>query len=80
MPKVFITARRTVGIPETKNAAHKSLVDPCKVLLPPLHTKLGPMQCLVKVLDRNGPEFSFLCAKFPRCSMEKIRAGVFSCP
>ena len=42
--------------------------------------KLGPMQCFVKALDRNGPEFSFFFAKFPRCSMEKIKAGVFSCP
>lgn len=80
MSKAFATARRTVSTPETKNAAHQPLVDPCKVLLPSLHIKLGPMKCFVKALDRTGPESSFLCAKFPRWGMEKIKAGVFSCP
>ena len=78
--KTFTTARRSVGTPETKKAAHQPLVDPCNVLLAPLHIKLGPMQCFVKALDRNGPQFSSLCAKFPRCSKENIKAGVFSWP
>jgi hypothetical protein len=63
--------------PGTKNVAHQPLVDPCKVLLPPLHIKLGIIKNYVKTLDRNGAAFSFLCEKFPRLSMERIKAGVF---
>jgi hypothetical protein len=63
VPKVFTTARRT-----------QSLVDPCKVLLPFPHIKLGLMKNFVKVLERNGPAFSFLCEKFPRLNTMKIKA------
>jgi hypothetical protein len=63
--------------PGTKNVAHQPLVEPCKLLLPPLHINLGLIKNFVKALDRNGPAFSFLYAKFPRLSTEKIKAGVF---
>jgi len=61
----------------TKNIAHQPLVDPRKVLLPPPYIKLGLMKNSVKTLDRNGTAFSFMCEKFPRHSVEKIKAGVF---
>jgi len=64
----------------TKNIAHQPLVDPRKVLLPPLYIKLGLMNNSVKTLDRNGTAFSFMCEKFPRHSVEKIKAGVFIGP
>jgi hypothetical protein len=84
MPEVFITARtgplHKSHIPGTKSIAHQPLGDPCKVLLPPLHIKLGLMKYFMKALDRNGPAFSFLCEKFPRLSTEKIKAGVFIGP
>jgi len=35
------------------------------------------MKSFLKTLDRNGPEFSFLYEKFPRFSLEKIKAGPF---
>jgi hypothetical protein len=38
------------------------------------------MKNFVKLLDRNGSAFSFLCEKFPRLSMEKIKVGVFVGP
>jgi hypothetical protein len=63
--------------PGTNNVAHQPPVDPCKVVLPPLHIKLGIKKNSLKTLDRNCPEFSFLCEKFPRLSTEKIQAGVF---
>jgi hypothetical protein len=50
--------------PGIKNVAYQPFVDPCKVLLPPLHIKLGLMKNFVKALDRNGLAFSFLCEKF----------------
>jgi hypothetical protein len=66
--------------PGTKNVAHQPLIDRCKMILPSLHTKLSLMKNFVKVLDRNGPAFAFLCEKFPRLSMEKIKADVFIGP
>jgi hypothetical protein len=65
--------------PGTKNAAHQPLVDPCKVLLAPLHIKLGLMKNFVKASDRNRPAFLFLCETFPRLSTE-IKARVFIGP
>jgi hypothetical protein len=38
------------------------------------------MKNFMMALDRNGPAFSFLCEKFPRLSMEEIKAGVFIGP
>jgi hypothetical protein len=35
------------------------------------------MKNFVKVPNRNGPAFSFLCEKSPRLSTETINAGVF---
>jgi hypothetical protein len=34
----------------------------------------------VKALDRNSPEFSFLCEKFPKHGTENIKVGVFIGP
>ena len=64
----------------TKSTARQPLADPCKMLLPPLYIKLGLMKNSVKTLDRNGTAFSFMCEKFPRHSVEKIKAGVFIGP
>ena len=59
--------------PGTKNVAHQPLVDACKVLLPPLHIKLGLIKNFMKALDRNGPAILFLCEEFRRLGTEKIR-------
>lgn len=66
--------------PGEKNVQHKSLVDPTKILLPPLHIKLGLMKNLVKAMDKNGPAFLYLSKKFPRLSEAKIKEGVFIGP
>lgn len=47
------------------------LVDAQKVLLPPLHIKLGLMKTFVKNLDRNGAAFQYLAEKFPEISEAK---------
>jgi len=41
---------------------------------------LGLMKNFVKVLDVKGPAFTYLCGKFPRLSLEKVKAGVFIGP
>lgn len=66
--------------PGSHNVLSRPLVDPSKVLLPPLHIKLGLMKNFVKALDRDGSGFLFLCEKFKRKSMEKIKAGIFDGP
>jgi len=42
------------------NIINKSLVDPSKVLLPPLHIKLGLMKQFVKALDKEGECFMYI--------------------
>lgn len=63
-----------------KNIINEPLVDPQKILLPPLHIKLGLMKKSVKALDKEGRCFRYLCSKFPGVSDEKLKAGVFDGP
>ena len=56
------------------------LVDAQKVLLPPLHIKLGLMKTFVKNLDRNGAAFQYLAEKFPEISEAKLKEGIFIGP
>lgn len=48
-------------------------------MLPPLHTtiKLGLGKNFEQALDKNGPALSFLCKKFPKLSMEMLKADAF---
>ena len=63
------------GLPGHKNVKHHSLVESSRVLLPPLHIKLGLMKNSV-----NGTAFLYLRQKFPLLSDAKIREGVFTGP
>ena len=67
----------TVG---EKNILNESLVPPDKVILPPLHIKLGLMKQYVKSLDKGGECFKYICQKFSFLSHEKIKASVFDGP
>ena len=55
-------------------------MKPEKVLLPPLHIKLGLMKQFVKALDKERHCFKYLCVKFPTITEEKLKAGVFDGP
>ncbi|CAK8691493.1 unnamed protein product [Clavelina lepadiformis] len=66
--------------PGGKNIRNQPLVDPSKVLLPPLHIKLGLMKQYVKSLDKHGACFGYICQKFPALSNEKLKAGIFDGP
>lgn len=66
--------------PGTKSVQHSPLVDPKKVLLPPLHIKLGLVKNFVKAMNRDGEAFKYLKEKFPRLSEAKIKEGVFIGP
>jgi len=62
------------------NVLNEPLVDPQKVLLPPLHIKLGLMKQFTKALDRESEAFEHLRSKFPGLSEAKIKAGIFVGP
>ena len=55
-------------------------MKPEKVLLPPLHIKLGLMKQFVEALEKEGDCFKYLCVKFPAITEEKIKAGVVDRP
>ncbi|KAI5696331.1 hypothetical protein M8J76_008968 [Diaphorina citri] len=63
-----------------KNVINEPLVDRSKILLPPLHIKLGLMKQFVKALDHESDCFKFICMKMKGLSMEKIKAGIFDGP
>ena len=56
------------------------MVDPEKIIIPPLHIKLGLMKNIVKAMNRDGDAFLYLRSKFPNLSDAKIRKGMFIGP
>ena len=66
--------------PSSHKVQSRPLVDSQKILLSPLHIKLGLMKNFVKALDREGRGFAFLGQKFPRVSREKMKAGILDGP
>ena len=62
------------------NVLKTPLVEPKKIILPPLHIKLGLMKRFVKALDQDGDCFKYLNIKFPAITSEKIKAGIFDGP
>ena len=62
---------------ENKNIIKETLVDPLKILLPPLHIKLGITKQFLKVLSKDGPSFMYIWDKFKYLSDAKIKEGIF---
>ena len=69
--KVTKWPERKQFVPGSNNVLHEPLVDPKKVLSPPLHIKLGPMKNYVKALDKDGAGFKYLRKAFPSLSDAK---------
>lgn len=68
-------------VPGESNVINANLVDPAKVILPPLHIKLGLMKQYIKALKkRDSPAFHFLAKKFPKLTEAKIKEGIFDGP
>ena len=63
-----------------KNVQHPALAEWHKILLPPLHIKLGLMKNFVKAMDQTGSAFKYLVEKFPRLCEAKIKEWVFVDP
>ena len=53
---------------------------PKKVLMPPLHIKLGLIKQFVKKLNPEGDAFKHIHELFPKLSEAKVKAGVFVGP
>lgn len=62
------------------NVIREPLVNRDKIILPPLHIKLGMIKQFVKALDKEGDCFKYICRKFPKLSMEKLKGGIFDGP
>ena len=60
-----------------KNVERKSLVDSKKVLLLPLHIKLGLMKQFLKALSKEGETFKCFCGEFLGLSKAKLKEGIF---
>jgi len=73
------TARASL-VPGTENILNDPLVPPTKVLLPPLHIKLGLMKQFVKALDKEGNTFMYIRKKFQTKSDAKLKEGIFDEP
>lgn len=63
-----------------RNVINDALVSRDKIILPPLHIKLGLMKQFVKALDKDGPCFIYIGRKMPGISAEKLKAGIFDGP
>ena len=57
----------------SRNVINKPLVEPAKILLSPLHIKLGLMKQFVKALDQEGKCFAYLVEQFPALSSAKLK-------
>ncbi|GBN15022.1 hypothetical protein AVEN_61618-1 [Araneus ventricosus] len=72
--------KRQFLIPGVKNEKNEPLSASEKILLPPLHIKLGLMKNFVKAMDCGGSGFQYLRLKFPKVSKTKIKEGIFVGP
>lgn len=57
------------------NVIHESLVPKDKVILPPLHIKLGVVKNFIKSLNTEGYAFKRIQTIFPRLSAAKLKEG-----
>ncbi|GBO07120.1 hypothetical protein AVEN_66730-1 [Araneus ventricosus] len=69
--------KRKFLIPGVKNLENEPLFASEKILLPPLHIKLGLMKNFVKAMECGGSGFQYLRLKFPKMSEAKIKEDIF---
>ena len=62
------------------NVIREPLISREKVLLPPLHIKLGLVKQFVKALDFEGEVFQGIRSMFTRLSEAKIKGRIFVAP
>ena len=67
---------RSTFVPGKHSLKENPLVDMNKVLLPPLHIKLGLMKNFVKALHKNCATIQYLSTVFPGLSAAKLKEGI----
>ena len=60
-----------------KNVQHTPLIVRSKIILPPLHVKLGLMKNIVKGMNQDVEGYKNLRGKFSQLSDAKIKEGIF---
>jgi hypothetical protein len=63
-----------------QNVINEPLVARDRIILPPLHIKLGLMKQFVKALNKDGSCIEYIVHKLPGLTMEKLKAGIFDGP
>ena len=66
--------------PGNKNIHVLPLVEREKIIMSPLHIKLGLMKNFVKALDNETDAFQYLRNKFSKLSSAKVKEGIFIGP
>ena len=66
--------------PGSHNVLNSSLIERSKILLPPLHIKLGLAEQFVKALKPTSRAFSHIRQMFPSISEAKVKDGIFVGP
>src|SRR6218665_1245830 len=64
------------GITTLQASTSLCMVNRCRVLFPPLHTKLGLIKQFAIALDNDGDCFAYMCQVFPGVTVEKLKAGI----
>jgi hypothetical protein len=63
-----------------QNEVNETLVARDRIILPPLHIKLGLIKQFVKALNKGGLCIEYIAHKLPGLTMEKLKAGIFDGP
>ena len=71
---------RSIIQPGQHNVTHLPLIPQEKIILPPLHIKLGLFKQFVKAVSKESSAFEFLQKSFPSISYAKIKEGIFVGP
>jgi len=66
--------------PGIMNVENQPIVEPSKILLPPMNLKLGLMKNFVKAMNQEEAALTYLWEKFPRLSEAKLKEGIFIGP
>ena len=77
-----IWPKRTTFSVEKNNVKRDPLIDTRKILMPPLHIKLGLIKQFFKALDRSSEAFKYMYLQkfFSKLSEAMIKASVFIGP
>ena len=59
-----------------RSVKNQPLVDRDKILLPPLHIKLGLIKNFVNAMNKRGKGFEYSREKFPKLSDDKLKEGI----